>query len=105
MTQWAQIRRIVIIVDTAIEAPILEHIVKAGAKGYNCIYCFGRGRHETLEDPFTGRSRVRIEVLAKESVAETNHALPIPRRQEFASYPITAFLDTVEVDPNDTSYF
>ena len=41
MTQWAQIRRVVIIVDTAIESPILEHIVKAGARGYNCVYCFG----------------------------------------------------------------
>jgi hypothetical protein len=103
MTQWAQIRRIVIIVDTAIEAPILEHIVKAGARGYNCVYCFGRGRHETLEDPFTGRSRVRIEVLAKESVADA--IMSYVHEREFASYPITAFMDTVEVDPNDSSYF
>ena len=103
MTKWAQIRRVVIIVDTAIEAPILEHIVKAGARGYNCIYCFGRGRHETLEDPFTGRSRVRIEVLAKDSVADL--IMAYVHEPEFASYPITAFMDTVEVDPGDSSYF
>lgn len=102
MAKWAQIRRVVIIVDTAIEAPILEHIVKAGAKGYNCIYCFGRGRHETLEDPFTGRSRVRIEVLAKDAVADA--IMAYVHESEFASYPITAYMDTVEVDPNDT-YF
>ena len=103
MTQWAQIRRIVIIVDTAIESPVLEIIVKAGAKGYNCVYCFGRGRHETLEDPFTGRSRVRIEVLAKEEVADV--IMSKIHGREFASYPITAFMDTVEVDPHDKSYF
>ncbi len=103
MTNWAEIRRIVIIVDTAIEAPILEHIVKAGAKGYNCIYCFGRGRHETLEDPFTGRSRVRIEVLAKESVAEA--IMDYVHEPEFASYPITAYMDTVQVDPRDVQLF
>ena len=71
MAEWAQVRRVVIIVDTAIEAPILEYVMKAGARGYNCIYCFGKGRHEVLEAPFTGSSRVRIEVLVREEVAES----------------------------------
>jgi hypothetical protein len=102
MTQWIQVRRVVIIVDTAIESPILEHIVKAGAKGYNCVYCFGRGRHEKLADPFAGRSRVRIEVLAKDSVAES--IMNCVHEPEFASYPITAYLDSVEVHPKDTFY-
>ena len=103
MIEWAQIWRVVIIMDTAIEAPVLEHIMKSGAKGYNCIYCFGKGRHETLEDPFTGRSRVRIEVLAKEPVARS--IVEYLHGSEFESYPITSFVDTVEVDARDKSYF
>jgi nitrogen regulatory protein PII len=102
MTQWTQVRRVVIIVDTAIESPILAHIVKSGAKGYTCTSCFGRGRHETLEDPFTGRSRVRIEILAKEPVAEA--IMAYVHEPEFASYPITAFMDTVDVDPRGKFY-
>jgi len=102
MTEWAQVRRVVIITDTAIEKPVLEHIMQAGARGYNCIYCFGKGRHETLEDPFTGRSRVRIEILAKEPVAKA--IMDYVHRPEFESYPITAFMDTVDVHPSDTFF-
>ena len=32
MTEWAQVRRIVIITDTAIEKPVLEQIMKAGER-------------------------------------------------------------------------
>ncbi|HEY1783964.1 MAG TPA: hypothetical protein VGG30_00395 [Pirellulales bacterium] len=103
MAQWAQVRRVVIIADTAIEAPILEYIMKAGARGYNCIYCFGKGRHEVLEDPFTGRSRVRIELLVREEVADT--IMDFVHEPQFAPYPITAFMDTVEVDPRDEHFF
>ncbi len=56
-----------------------------------------------LDDPFTGRSRVRIEVLAKESVADA--IMDYVHEPEFASYPITAFMDTVEVDSRDIHLF
>jgi hypothetical protein len=103
MAQWVEVRRVIIITDTVLEAPILEHIVKAGARGYNCVHCFGRGRHETTQDPFTGRSRVRIEVLAKESVAEA--IMEYIHEPEFASYPITSYIDRVEVDARDEAFF
>ena len=73
------------------------------ARGYNCVYCFGKGRHEVLEDPFTGRSRVRIEVLVREEVAES--IMDFVHEPQFGPYPITAFMDTVEVDPRDEHYF
>jgi hypothetical protein len=103
MVEWAQVRRVVVIVDTAIESPILEYIMKAGARGYNCVYCFGKGRHEVLEDPFTGRSRVRIEILVREEVAED--IMDFVHEPQFSAYPITAFMDTVEVDPRDAESF
>jgi hypothetical protein len=93
----------VIIADTAIESPILEHVMNSGARGYNCIYCFGKGRHETLEDPFTGRSRVRIEVLVRDDVAVA--IMKFVHEPQFGPYPIHAFMDTVEVDPRDLEFF
>ena len=103
MAEWLQIRRVVIIVDTAIEAPVLEYVMKAGAGGYNCIYCFGKGRHEAVEAVFTGKSRVRIEVLVREEVAES--ILDFVHESEFKAFPITAYMDIVEVDPRDKHFY
>jgi hypothetical protein len=102
MSQTKQVRRVVIIADTAIERLLLEHIMSVGARGYNCVYCFGKGRHEPIDDPFTGRSRVRIEVLAKPSVATA--IMDFVHQHDLQSYPITAFFDTVEVDSRDTNF-
>ena len=62
-----------------------------------------QGRHEVLEDPFTGRSLVRIELLVKEEVAES--IMDFVHEPQFGPYPITAFMDMVEVDPRDEDYF
>jgi hypothetical protein len=106
MSKLVDIRRVIIITDTVLESAILEHIVKAGARGYNCVACFGRGRHEmttSTNDPFTGRSRVRIEVLAKEAVATA--IMDYIHEPEFASYPIHSYIDTVQIDARDESSF
>jgi len=103
MTTLAEVRRIVVIADTAIEKPLLENFLKLGAKGYNCVYCFGKGRHETLEDPFTGQSRVRIEIIARQSVAEA--IMDYVHRSEFESYAATAFMDVVQVHAHDIASF
>jgi hypothetical protein len=102
MAQTVPIARLVVIADTALEKILLTEFLKLGAKGYNCSYCFGKGRHETLEDPYTGRSRVRIEVLTKPEVAK--NILEYVHRKQFGSYPVAAFLDTVEVDQRDNFY-
>jgi hypothetical protein len=102
MVKLIEVRRLVIICDTSIERLMQEEVIKAGARGYNCVYCFGKGRHEEVADPFTGRSRVRIEVLAKPAVAEA--ILDFVHRPDFEGYPVTAFVDTVEVDSRDTFF-
>jgi hypothetical protein len=102
MTDTVEIARVVVIADTALEKILLSEFLKMGAKGYNCSYCFGKGRHETLEDPFTGRSRVRIEVLTRQHVASA--ILDYIHRKQFGSYPVAAFLDTVQVDARDNFY-
>ena len=60
MQELVGIGHLVVIADAVLEQRLLEAFLKLGAKGYNCHYCMGKGRHEILEDPFTGRSRVRI---------------------------------------------
>ena len=102
MSEMVEISRVVVIADTALEKILLPEFLKLGAKGYNCTYCFGKGRHETLEDPYTGRSRVRIEVLTRPAVAAS--ILEYVHRKQFGSYPVAAFLDTVEVDSHDNFY-
>jgi hypothetical protein len=103
MARWLQVRRVVIIVDTVIEAAVMDGITKAGAGGYNCIHCFGKGRHEALEAVFTGKSRARIETLVREEVAEA--IMDFVHESEFRAYPITAYMDIVEVDPRDENLF
>ena len=102
MPEVVKISRVVVIADTALERILLSEFLKLGAKGYNCAYCFGKGRHETIEDPYTGRSRVRIEVLTTHSVAAT--ILEYVHRKQFGSYPAAAYHDTVEVDARDNFY-
>ncbi|HEX3725464.1 MAG TPA: hypothetical protein VHV08_04450 [Pirellulales bacterium] len=102
MPDVIEISRVVVIADTALEKALLSEFLKLGAKGYNCSYCFGKGRHETIEDPYTGRSRVRVEVLCRPSVASS--ILDYVHRKQFGAYPVAAFLDTVEVDARDTFF-
>ncbi len=103
MAKWLQVRRVVIIVDTVIESAIMEGIMKAGAGGYNCVHCFGKGRHEALEAVFTGKLRVRIETLVREEVAEA--IMDFVHESELRAYPITAYMDIVDVDPRDEHLF
>ena len=102
MSEMVEISRVVVIADTALRRILLSEFLKAGAKGYNCSYCFGKGRHETLEDPYTGRSRVRIEVLTRQHVASA--ILDYVHRKQFGSYPVAAYIDTVAVDARDNFY-
>ena len=102
MTEMVEISRIVVVADTALEKVLLTEFLRFGAKGYNCTYCFGKGRHETIEDPYTGRSRVRIEVLTRPAVAGA--IMEYVHRKQFGAYPVAAFLDTVEVVATDSFF-
>ena len=70
MTTMRTIRRVTVYADSVIEKSIVEHCMELGAKGYTTIECRGRGQHETCDDPFTGSTRVKIELLVNAPVAE-----------------------------------
>jgi hypothetical protein len=100
--ELVEARRVIVIADVALQEPLLIQFLKLGAKGYSCMDCVGKGRHETIEDPYTGRSRVRIEVVTTPAVAMD--ILEYVHRKEFGPYPVAAFLDTVKVDARDTFF-
>ena len=102
MQELGGIGHLVVIADAVLEQRLLEAFLKLGAKGYNCHYCMGKGRHEILEDPFTGRSRVRIEVLAQMDVAKK--ILDFLHGKPFGRYPLAAYIETVQVDKRDHFY-
>ena len=99
MADKEEIRRVTVTAETALENRLLEAFLNLGARGYTCIYCFGKGQHEVIEDPYTGRSLVRIEVLARPEVAEA--ILAYVHKAEFANFPIIGFMDNVQVYSKD----
>lgn len=98
MGERCPVRRVVIIVDTALESTILELITKAGERLQPRLLLRQRTARG-LKRPLTGRSRVRIEIVERQEVAESIMALI--HQPEFAAYLIIAYLDSVEVDSRD----
>lgn len=93
------IRRVTIYADAALETMILEGILKSGATGYTVLECRGKGKHEVIEDPFRGISRVRIEVLAQPPVAEA--ILEWVGHPQFRRRAVAACMETVDVLADD----
>lgn len=104
MPKLTEAYRIVVIAEKVLEKVLLEQCVKLGAKGYNCLYCFGKGEHGVVEDLFAGpeRSCVRIETITTKPVAES--IMDYVNKEALSHYPITAFIDMVQVDARDTFY-
>jgi len=99
MAKLIQICRVTIIAETSLENDLIEKILKMGAKGYTCTNCFGKGKHEMMEDFFTGRTQVQIAVLAVPALAEEilkhAHQLRSNRRK------VLAYMEPVTVYEND----
>ena len=100
MNELTEVCRVTVIAETVFEKSFVEEFLKMGAKGYTCIHCFGKGRHEVMDDPYTGQSLVHIEVLAQQSVAEA--ILQYVHQPQFKKYPVIGYMDTVKVYSHDT---
>lgn len=99
MEQLTKLCKVVAVVETALEQQVLKQFTRLGARGYTCVYCFGRGQHPVYEDMFTGHSQVRIEIVTSRPVAES--ILAYMHRAEFQNRPAVAYLEEVEVyDPS-----
>ncbi|HEY1598321.1 MAG TPA: hypothetical protein VGG64_01875 [Pirellulales bacterium] len=104
MAKLIETKRVVVIAESMLLKELLSKFVELGAKGYNGMYCFGKGEHGQVEDMFSSpdRSCVRIEMITTLEVAEA--IMDYVHKGGMQRYPITAFLDTVEVDSRDTFY-
>jgi len=104
MSKSVEAKRIVVIAESVLLKELLSKFVELGAKGYNCMYCFGKGEHGLVEDLYSSpdRSCVRIEMITTPKVAEA--IMDYVHRGAVERYPITAFTDTVDVDSRDTFY-
>ncbi len=96
MTKLIEIRRVTVIADVVLEKMLLDEFTQLGAKGYTCMDCRGKGRHNVVEgvDPFTA-ALVRIELLVQPVVADK--IVDYLHRQVLANYACTACVETVEV--------
>ena len=92
---FKQATRLIAIIDVSLQELVLNEFLHLGARGYNCVGCFGKGSHEPMEDPFSGKSLVRIEVLTNAEIANSLMAyLHSPR---FKNYAVTVFKHVVDV--------
>jgi hypothetical protein len=104
MANLVEAKRVVVIAESVLLKELLVEFVALGAKGYNCMYCFGKGEHGLVDDLFSSpeRSCVRIEIVTRAAVAEA--ILDFVHQGAVQRYPVTAFVDSVEVDSRDTFY-
>jgi hypothetical protein len=104
MAKFVEAKRVVVIAESMLLKELLSKFVELGAKGYNGMYCFGKGEHGLVDDLLSSpdRSCVRIEMITTPDVAE--RIMDYVHRGPVERYPITAFVDTVEVDSRDTFY-
>jgi hypothetical protein len=102
MPEFIDIRRVTVIAETNLEETLLKEFKRLGAKGYTCIYCTGKGRHEVLEDPYTGTSLVQIQVMARPSVAEA--IMRYMHTPGLKRFPTTTVMDTVTVYADDNFF-
>lgn len=104
MASLVEAKRVVVIAESILLEELLSKFVELGAKGYNGVYCFGKGEHGLVEDLLSSpdRSCVRLEMITTPAVAEK--IMDYVHRGDMQRYPVTAYVDTVEVDKNDTFY-
>ena len=69
MSTLQSIRRVTIYAAQALEANLIEQILKLGSKGYTITEARGLGEHAALDDPFARSAQIRIELLVQPQVA------------------------------------
>lgn len=94
--------RLTAIVDSALQSIVLDDLLRLGAKGFTLSPCTGVGRHQKTDNLETQFSRVRIEVVAIEEIAEK--LMEYLHKKQFGRYPVIAYLDTINVHKDDNFF-
>jgi len=88
-----RMRRITVVANDTLERQLTDKFYELGASGYTAIPCRGAGRTSLIQGDGSQNSRVRIEAVVTEEVA--NNILEYLRRE--VTSPITVCLESVEV--------
>ena len=92
---FTRLWKAVVVLDTALEEEMLHKFVELGASGYTTIECNGAGRKAVYQEPFSGHSQIRVEVVGTRQTCEAivRHV----SQPEYAGHPVAAYLEGVEV--------
>lgn len=102
MANLVDAQLITVVADTVIEKLVLDAFLKMGVKGYSCVYCFGKGRHAAIEDPYSGKSRVRIEMVVPPALVDK--IMDYLHSPQVNHYAVIEYVQTVKVDARDHFY-
>ena len=92
---FTRLWKAVVVLDTALEEELLHKFVQLGASGYTSMPCNGAGRKAVYQEPFSGHSQLRVEVVGTRSICEA--IVRFVSQPEYAGHPIAAYLEGVEV--------
>src|SRR5262245_38420735 len=92
---FTRLWKAVVVLDKALEEEMLHKFVQLGASGYTKMPCEGAGRKAVYQEPFSGHSQIRVEVVATRGICEA--IVRYVSQPEFAGHPIAAYLEGVEV--------
>ena len=98
MSTLVSAQRITVVTHDRLEEMLVKNFAKLGAKGYTSMDCRGRGEHELVQDVFSGATRVRIETIVPDKVAED--IMKFLGQPQFEHQPIMACVETVQVGTN-----
>ena len=92
---FTRLWKAVVVLDTALEEQMLHKFVELGATGYTTMECNGAGRKAVYQEPFSGHSQIRVEVVGTRPVCEA--IVRFVSQPEYAGHPVAAYLEGVEV--------
>ena len=92
---FTRLWKAVVVLDTALEEELLHKFVQLGASGYTTMECNGAGRKAVYQEPFSGHSQLRVEIVGTRPVCEA--IVRFVSQPEFAGHPVAAYLEGVEV--------
>jgi len=92
---FTRLWKAVVVLDTVLEEEMLHKFVELGATGYTSMECNGAGRKAVYQEPFSGHSQLRVEVVGTRPVCEAivRHV----SQPKYAGHPVAAYLEGVEV--------
>jgi hypothetical protein len=92
---FTRLWKAVVVVDTDLKQELLQKFIQMGATGYTTVDCNGAGRRVVFQDPYSSHTQVRVEVVGPRSLCED--IVRLVSGPEYATYPIAAYLEGVEV--------